>query len=102
MKGKIYIGTSGWVYKHWKGLFYPKDLKEKDWFSFFAKSFDTVEINNSFYHLPSEKTFAGWYTKSSTNFHFAVKMSRYVSRILHLKDDKGSTELFLKNASNLK
>ena len=53
--GKAYIGTSGWNYKHWsQGVFYPKDLKPSEWLKYFVGYFDTVEINNSFYRLPSE------------------------------------------------
>lgn len=59
MKPDIHIGTSGWHYKHWKGTFYPADIKEKDQFSVYQQSFNTVELNNSFYHLPTGKTFTG-------------------------------------------
>ena len=58
---RAYIGTSGWNYKHWSnGVFYPKDLKPADWLQFFARHFETVEINNSFYRLPSEAAFQNW------------------------------------------
>ncbi|MGN6292899.1 MAG: DUF72 domain-containing protein [Chitinophagaceae bacterium] len=51
-KGKIHIGTSGWHYKHWKGAFYPADIKDKEQFAFYSKKFMTVELNTPFYHLP--------------------------------------------------
>ncbi len=54
--GHIYIGTSGWHYKHWKGVFYPETLKADHRFAFYAEQFDTVEINNSFYKLPEAGT----------------------------------------------
>ena len=56
----IRIGTSGWVYQHWRGIFYPDSLRQSDWFSYYAQMFDTVEINNSFYRLPSVAAFAAW------------------------------------------
>ncbi|HLP48490.1 MAG TPA: DUF72 domain-containing protein, partial [Candidatus Kapabacteria bacterium] len=55
-KKGIYVGTSGWVYKHWQGIFYPKDMNSSDYLKFFAQEFKTVEINSSFYHLPTAGT----------------------------------------------
>ncbi len=52
----IHIGTSGWSYNHWVEEFYPKDLKKEEWLSFYAKTFSTVEINNTFYQLPEKRT----------------------------------------------
>ena len=57
---RLYVGTSGWIYKHWRGLFYPKDLPTKRWFEHYAKFFPAVEINNTFYRLPSEEAFIAW------------------------------------------
>ena len=55
--GDIHVGCSGWVYKHWRGIFYPEGLPQKRWFEHYAEEFDTVEINNSFYRLPLAETF---------------------------------------------
>lgn len=60
MKGSIHIGTSGWNYHHWIDRFYPEDLPQADMLSFYAKYFDTVEVNNSFYQLPQLRTFTKW------------------------------------------
>ena len=81
-KDKIYIGTSGWNYWHWREVFYPESLKPKELLSFYAKHFSTVEINSSFYHLPRETTFDHWYDKVPKDFLFSVKVWR---RITHLK-----------------
>ena len=54
---RVYIGTSGWAYSHWRGLFYPPELPSRAWFSFYARHFDTVEINNTFYRLPAGNAF---------------------------------------------
>jgi uncharacterized protein YecE (DUF72 family) len=82
MAGKVNIGTSGWHYKGWFGLFYPEKLPAKDMLAFYAQHFDTVEVNNTFYHLPSATTFDSWRDNSPDNFLFAVRASRFIT---HLK-----------------
>jgi uncharacterized protein YecE (DUF72 family) len=77
--GDIWIGTSGWVYKHWRGRFYPAQLKSDDWFDFYARHFRTVEINNSFYHRPTESTFEQWKGKAPKGFLYAVKAHRVLT-----------------------
>jgi uncharacterized protein YecE (DUF72 family) len=59
-RANVSIGCSGWQYKHWRGDFYPAELPTSRWFAHYALSFDTVEINNSFYRLPAAETFAKW------------------------------------------
>lgn len=80
------IGCSGWVYQHWRGLFYPADLPVKRWFEFYADEFDTVEINNSFYRLPKAETFDAWRKQAPDGFRYAVKAQRYVTQAKKLKD----------------
>ena len=75
----IYIGTSGWQYKHWIGVFYPEGLRQKDWFEFYSRYFNTVEVNYSFYRVPSEKTFIKWREESPDGFIFSLKASRYIT-----------------------
>lgn len=100
-KGKIYIGTSGWHYKHWKGTFYPPDIKEQEQFEVYTKSFKTVEINNSFYHLPTIKTFNDWRKKAPADFIFSVKASRYLTHMKKLIPDPEATDKFLRHAGKL-
>jgi uncharacterized protein YecE (DUF72 family) len=76
----IHIGCSGWVYPHWRGLFYPEKLAVKNWFAFYAEHFDTVEINNSFYRLPKASTFETWRVQAPANFRYAVKANRYLTQ----------------------
>jgi len=83
---KIYIGTSGWHYKHWKGIFYPEDLADSDQLRFYTKRFDTVEINNSFYRQPSENTFTKWKEQTPADFLFAVKANRYITHLKKLHE----------------
>jgi uncharacterized protein YecE (DUF72 family) len=59
-RGAFRVGTSGYQYDHWRGRFYPAELPKKDWFPHYAKHFDTVEINNTFYGLPAAETFDAW------------------------------------------
>jgi uncharacterized protein YecE (DUF72 family) len=100
-KGKLYIGTSGWIYKDWHDLFYPKEMK-KDFLSYLSSRFSTVEINSSFYHLPKESTFLKWYEEVPRNFKFSVKMNRYITHRKKLKDVTEETTTFIKRSLLLK
>jgi len=101
-KKNIHIGTSGWHYKHWKGTFYPADTKDKDQLSRYIEHFTTVEINNSFYRLPSPDTFTSWRNSVPKGFLFVVKVSRFITHMKKLKDVTEALQLFLTNASHLK
>ena len=92
--GTIRIGTSGWAYGHWQGAFYPEDLPGERRLPFYARHFDTVEINNSFYHLPAEDTLRRWRQAVPDEFVFAVKASRYITHMKKLKDPADSTRRF--------
>lgn len=83
---RLYCGTSGWNYKHWREVFYPKGLPQRLWLSFYSQRFDTVEINFSFYRLPEESTFEKWYAEVPAGFIFAVKASRYLTHVRKLQD----------------
>lgn len=102
---KAYIGTSGFSYSHWgDGVFYPKDLPQKDWFLYYTKHFDTVELNVSFYRLPRKEVFAGWRRKAGPpagGFVFSVKGSRFITHIKKLKDCQESVERFFEAAEGL-
>ncbi|HTN19134.1 MAG TPA: DUF72 domain-containing protein [Pelobium sp.] len=100
-KGSIRIGTSGWHYKHWKGTFYPSNVKEKDQLATFIQHFDTVEINNSFYRIPKEETFETWKKSVPGNFLFSVKANRYFTHLKKLNVSKNAIEDFLNKASLL-
>ncbi|MDD5448816.1 MAG: DUF72 domain-containing protein [Actinomycetota bacterium] len=85
-KPKFYIGTSGFHYLHWVGPFYPPCAKPDEFLSHYASFFDTLEINNSFYRLPEEKTLVEWREKVSPDFVFSVKASRYITHMKKLKE----------------
>lgn len=101
MAEQIRIGTSGWVYKHWQGIFYPPDLQQKQWFAYYARFFDTVEINSTFYHLQNASVFEHWGQQAPAGFLYAVKASRYITHIKYLKECKDPLETFLNRASLL-
>ena len=92
------IGTSGWMYRHWIGVFYPPELKEREWFGYYSRFFDTVEINSSFDRLPSEKTFKGWAGKAPGGFLYAVKAWRRITHLKKLRNAGGDLKLFLSRA----
>jgi uncharacterized protein YecE (DUF72 family) len=99
---KYYVGCSGWHYEHWRGLYYPQELPRPKWLSFYAQQFDTVELNNSFYRVPSEKAFTSWRESTPDNFVFAVKVSRFITHIKRLRNLGSAVEDFLSRAAFLK
>jgi uncharacterized protein YecE (DUF72 family) len=80
------VGCSGWNYRHWRDIFYPKTIPVKGWFAFYAEHFDTVEINNSFYRLPKPGTFEAWRAQAPAGFRYAVKANRFITQARKLKD----------------
>ncbi|MCD6289233.1 MAG: DUF72 domain-containing protein [Anaerolineae bacterium] len=100
-EGRCRVGTSGWVYPHWKGVFYPSDLPQARWFQHYARYFDTVEINNTFYRLPSEQAFDHWREQAPPGFVYAVKANRYITHVRRLRECREPLERFLSRASRL-
>lgn len=84
--GRCYVGTSGYQYEHWRGVFYPEGLPKRRWFEHYASVFDTVEINNTFYRLPEASVFEEWEAAAPGGFTFALKYSRFGSHRKKLKD----------------
>ena len=97
----IRIGCSGWNYRDWRGRFYPEKLPAKDWFAFYAETFDTVEINNSFYRLPKPETYRKWRDQAPDGFCYAVKASRYLTHNKKLKEPEQPLELLIGNGRHL-
>lgn len=85
MSRATHVGTSGWQYKHWKGVFYPEDVKTRDWLAYYAQSFDCVEVNSSFYGLPARDTIAAWCERVPADFIFSVKAPRRITHFKKLK-----------------
>ncbi|MDI7275027.1 MAG: DUF72 domain-containing protein [Anaerolineae bacterium] len=98
---ECYIGTSGWTYRHWRGVFYPPELPQARWFEFYASRFPTVEINNTFYRLPDPATFDAWRQQAPRGFVYAVKASRYITHMKKLKDAAEPLSRLLERARRL-
>ncbi|MFW6154251.1 MAG: DUF72 domain-containing protein [Planctomycetota bacterium] len=95
------VGTSGWQYRHWKDVFYPSELKQAEWFPYYARHFDTIEINNTFYGLPTGETVDTWRERAPEGFCYVLKFSRYGTHIKRLKDPDQSIGVFLDRAERL-
>ncbi len=100
--GATYIGTSGYVYPHWRGRFYPADLPQSRWLEFYVQQFPTVELNVTFYRLSDDAAFRGWYDRSPATFRYAVKGSRYITHVKRLHDVTDAVRLFFKRAQLLR
>ncbi len=95
------VGTSGWMYDDWRGRLYPAGIPKKSWLSAYAAHFDTVEINNAFYRLPSRDAFAAWRDRVGPGFLFAVKVSRYLTHVKRLRDPAEPVARFAEHAAGL-
>ncbi|HUC80622.1 MAG TPA: DUF72 domain-containing protein [Flavisolibacter sp.] len=91
---KWHIGCSGFYYKEWKEIFYPKGLPQRAWFDHYAKHFNTLEINNTFYRFPEQKLFDNWYEKAPPQFSFAVKVPRIITHYQKFIDTESLLEDF--------
>jgi uncharacterized protein YecE (DUF72 family) len=83
---RLRVGTSGYSYKEWRGTFYPEDLQPAEMLRFYAERLGAVEINNTFYRMPSEKVLAGWAAQVPEDFRFALKASRRITHFKRLKE----------------
>jgi uncharacterized protein YecE (DUF72 family) len=84
----VHVGCSGWNYRDWRGVLYPEGLPQRRWLERYAEVFSTVEINATFYRLPTENAVRGWVENSPDDFTFAVKVSRYLTHIKRLAEPK--------------
>jgi uncharacterized protein YecE (DUF72 family) len=97
----LYVGTSGWQYRHWRREVFYGDVAQKRWLPYFAERFQTVEVNNTFYQLPKRSTFESWTEQTPNDFVFAVKMSRFLTHIKRLKDPEEAVGRFFEAAAGL-
>src|SRR5579859_3998846 len=98
----LYVGTSGYSYKEWKGTFYPEDLPEKKMLHYYGERFRTVEINNTFYRMPKPSVLEAWAAEVPGEFKFVLKASQRITHMQRLKDTDDSVAYLLKVASALK
>jgi uncharacterized protein YecE (DUF72 family) len=97
----LWIGTSGWQYRHWRGKLYPRGLPTERWFDRYAETFDTVELNVTFYRQPRPEVFEGWARRAPEGFLFAVKASRFLTHIRRLRDPRDSVDRLMDGARRL-
>lgn len=97
----VYIGTSGWQYRHWLGRFYPRRPRASDELAYYARRFATVEANGTFYRLPEASTFEDWARRTPGDFIFAMKASRFLTHIKRLKEPREAVERMMERAVKL-
>jgi uncharacterized protein YecE (DUF72 family) len=101
MMGNIYIGTSGFSYSAWKGKFYPEDLPQNEWLSFYAKTFETLEINASFYGTIGKAQYTRWHDQTGKDFKFAVKGHRLITQMKKLHEIDDAVKQFIYQTAGL-
>ncbi|MGW1506537.1 DUF72 domain-containing protein [Streptomyces mirabilis] len=97
----LFVGTSGWQYKDWRGVLYPDGVPMRLWLEEYAARFATVEVNNAFYRLPSRETFESWRERTPPDFVVALKASRYLTHIKRLRDPAEPVDRLLGHAAGL-
>jgi len=100
--GRLFVGTSGWVYKGWAGAFYPEGLPARQHLQFYTTQFNTVEINATFYRLPFEKGVRAWHDSAPDGFIYAIKGSRFITQMKKLKVEPKSIAIFFERIAPLK
>lgn len=98
----LHVGTSGWSYQHWKGVFYPEGLKPSEYLEYYIKYFSCVELNSCFYHLPKEKTVQGWIKRTPRYFKFCPKISRFITHRKRLFEVDEAVDNFFRIFSEMK
>lgn len=97
----LYVGTSGYAYKPWKGTFYPKGLPDKEMLRYYSGRFRAVEVNSSFYAMPKEASLAAWASQVPAGFRFTFKAPQRITHFQRLKNSVESVELFLRVTATL-
>lgn len=95
------VGTSGFSYQHWRGVLYPRELRQSHWLEYYAGVFDTVELNVTFYRMPREAVFHSWRERTPSGFLFALKGTRLVTHIHRLRECREALDRFLERAAML-
>lgn len=100
-KVRYLVGTSGWSYPHWQGIFYPADHPKSRWFEYYAGKFSTVEVNATFYRFFKDQTYHNWRDKAPENFKYVLKAPRLITHRKYLKDAQEQIKEFWPLASLL-
>ena len=97
----ILVGTSGWQYRHWRGVLYPPDVPQKRWLEHYAGRYATVENDGTFYRLPARETFADWQARTPDDFVMAIKASRFLTHVKRLRDPAEPVRRLMQAAAGL-
>jgi len=97
----LFVGTSGWQYRDWRGVLYPPGVPQRLWLERYAAAFATVESNNAFYRLPSREVFAAWRERTPDDFVVAVKASRFLTHVKRLREPAEPVQRLLEHAAGL-
>jgi uncharacterized protein YecE (DUF72 family) len=97
----VRVGCSGWAYRDWRGGFYPEKMPQREWLGYYSRQFETVEINNTFYKLPSAAAVNAWIEQTPRRFRFTVKASRYITHVKRLNSPEKYVERFLASVEPL-
>ncbi len=98
---KIHIGTSGYAYREWKGIFYPEKISPKEMLRFYSERLGAVEINNTFYRMPTEGVLSSWGEQVPADFVFAIKAPQVITHLKRLKDVEEETDYLFRTLSVL-
>ena len=98
---KIYVGTSGYGYKEWKGKFYPEKISPKEMLRFYSERLSAVEINNTFYHMPTEGVLSSWADQVRSDFVFAIKAPQVITHLKRLRNVGAETAYLFSTLSVL-
>jgi len=102
MRPTVHVGTQGWNYSAWSGVFYPDEIRPANYLPTYARAFSTVEIDSTFYAVPPATTVRSWYDRTPADFVFALKFPQSVTHEARLRDDVGTTEMFFESARELR
>ena len=99
--GNLHLGTIGWSYNFWRGKFYPNKIVSKDYLPYYAQQFNTVEVDSTFYRIPTQQTVENWRAQTPEGFLFSLKFPQIITHVKALRDCWGETEVFLARAGLL-
>ena len=102
MTARFHIGTSGWMYDHWRGDFYPQELAKSKWLPYYVEQFETVELNNTHYIQPKPASWQNWHDAAPDGFRYAIKAHRFLTHWKRFKDPERSLEKQIRAAEALK
>jgi uncharacterized protein YecE (DUF72 family) len=97
----VHVGTMGWSYDFWKGRFYPENLQSNELLTYYSSKFDTVEVDNTFYRIPTKQTFLRWKEQTPNGFIFSLKFPRIITHFKMLKNCEEETRVFLERVELL-